>query len=151
MEKILLVQKCLHGHLYTLQYYVYKYLCGPHLQIHRTLTVKGILLLLLVSLWPEVDHYIPTSDLIKMTGWVENASPAVDDVSKYPEIIAVCVCLTLFMVVLVGLRVYVRVFMLKVTGVDDWIIIFSAVCSIIYSGLCIGRMIPLSNKQACCC
>ena len=86
-----------------------------------------------------------------MPGWVENASPAVDDVSKYPEIIAVCVCLTLFMVVLVGLRVYVRAFMLKVTGVDDWIIIFSAVCSIIYSGLCIGRMIPLSNKQIYCC
>jgi hypothetical protein len=102
-------------------------------------------------LWPEDDHFLPTFDLIKMTGWVENASPAVDDVSKYPEIIAVCVCLTIFMVVLVGLRVYVRAFMLKVTGVDDWIIIFSAVCSIIYSGLCIGRMIPLSNKQIYCC
>ena len=104
-----------------------------------------------VSLWPEDDHYLPTSDLIKMTGWVENASPAVNDASKYPEIIAVCVCLTLFMGVLVGLRVYVRVFMLKVTGVDDWIIIFSAICSIIYNGVCIGRMIPLSNKQVYRC
>jgi len=81
-----------------------------------------------------------------MAGWVENASPAVDHAAKYPEIIAVCVCLTLFMMVLVGLRIYVRAFMLKVMGVDDWIIIFTAVCSIIFSGLCIARMIPLSNK-----
>jgi hypothetical protein len=42
VQKILLVQKCQHGHLYSLQYYVYKYLCAPLLQIQRMLTVKGI-------------------------------------------------------------------------------------------------------------
>jgi hypothetical protein len=77
-----------------------------------------------------------------MAGWVENASPAVDSASEYPEIIAVCVCLALFMTALVGLRVYVRAFMLKTMGVDDWIIVFSAICSIVYSGLCIGRKMP---------
>jgi len=84
---------------------------------------------------------IPFSLSSKMTGWVENASPAVDDASNYPEIIAVCVCLTVFMTVFVGLRVYVRAFMLKVMGIDDWITVFSAVCSVVYNGLCIGRMI----------
>jgi hypothetical protein len=60
-------------------------------------------------------------------GWVQNASPAVDAASNYPTIIAVCVCLTAFMTTFVGLRVYVRAVMLKLFGIDDWIIVFSAV------------------------
>lgn len=62
-----------------------------------------------------------------MTGWVENASPAVDAASNYRTIIPVCVCMTVFMTLIVSLRIYVRGHMLKVLGADDWTIVFSAV------------------------
>jgi len=60
--------------------------------------------------------------------WVQNASPEVDAASDYPTIIAVCVSVTLFMMFIVGLRIYVRAIMIKMMGIDDWIVIFSAVC-----------------------
>ena len=93
-------------------------------------------------------------------GWVQNASPEVDAASNYPTIISVCISMTIFMTSVVSVRIYVRAFLLKLMGIDDWTIIFSAVslarvsrpllvdidffqvCSIIYNGLCLGRKIP---------
>jgi hypothetical protein len=93
-------------------------------------------------------------------GWVQNASPEVDAASNYPTIISVCISMTIFMTTVVSLRIYVRAFLLKLMGTDDWTIIFSAVslagisrslsvginffqvCSIIYNGLCLGRKFP---------
>ncbi|KAI9857527.1 MAG: hypothetical protein M1824_004787 [Vezdaea acicularis] len=71
--------------------------------------------------------------------WVHNASQHVNDVSQYPTILAVCVCLTIWMLIIVGLRVYVRGHIIKSFGADDWTILFSAVCSVIYNGLAIGQ------------
>jgi hypothetical protein len=62
-----------------------------------------------------------------MAIWVQNTSQGVNDVSNYPTIIAVCICMTTFMMCVVGLRVYVRASMLKLFGLDDWIVVFSAV------------------------
>lgn len=60
--------------------------------------------------------------------WVQNASPEVDAASNYPTIIAVCVSITVLMMVTVSTRIYVRAAMIKMMGMDDWIILFSAVC-----------------------
>lgn len=64
-----------------------------------------------------------------MMVWVHNASQAVDDKSQWPTILAVCLILTVFMVITVGLRGYVRGVMLKAVGADDWVILFSMVNS----------------------
>ncbi|KAG0645307.1 hypothetical protein D0Z07_8940 [Hyphodiscus hymeniophilus] len=71
--------------------------------------------------------------------WVHNASQAINDKSQWPTIFALCLSLTIFMVLIVSARGYVRGFMLKSIGIDDWIIFFSMVCSIIYSGLAVGQ------------
>ncbi|KAI9892305.1 MAG: hypothetical protein M1814_001504 [Vezdaea aestivalis] len=71
--------------------------------------------------------------------WVHNGSPTIDDGSQYPTIVAVCVTLTAWMLVIVCLRGYVRAVMLRSFGADDWTILFSAVCSVVYNGLAIGQ------------
>lgn len=68
--------------------------------------------------------------------WVHGASPNVDAQAKWPTILAVCVSLTALMTATVGLRVYVRVFMIKSFGIDDYVMLISCLCSIIYNGLC---------------
>jgi hypothetical protein len=60
-------------------------------------------------------------------GWVQNASAEVDAVSNYPTIISVCISMTIFMTTIVSLRIYVRAYFLKLMGLDDWTIVFSAV------------------------
>lgn len=40
--------------------------------------------------------------------WVKNVSPAVDSQSRYPTIIAICVVLTVLMIIVVALRIYVH-------------------------------------------
>lgn len=60
-------------------------------------------------------------------GWIENASPEVEAASNYPTIISVCISMTIFMTAVVSLRIYVRAFLLKLMGLDDWAIILSAV------------------------
>lgn len=59
--------------------------------------------------------------------WVQHASQAVNDKSQWPTILAVVLSLTVVMVTTVALRGYVRGFMLKTIGKDDWVILFSAV------------------------
>ena len=73
-------------------------------------------------------HSLLVSILISAMVWVQNVSPAVDAVSQYPTIIAVCVSMTVFMMFIVSLRVYVRAVMIKMMGMDDWIVVLSAVC-----------------------
>ena len=60
-------------------------------------------------------------------GWVHNATPAVNDISQYPTIVAVCIALTATMTTVVAMRAYVRAVMLKSVGPDDWTILSSAV------------------------
>ncbi|KAH0613717.1 uncharacterized protein H6S33_005603 [Morchella sextelata] len=69
--------------------------------------------------------------------WVHNLAPGI--VSQAPMIIPVCVALTVLAVAATLLRCYVRIFMLKTFGADDWVIVFSAVCSIIYNALTIEQ------------
>lgn len=59
--------------------------------------------------------------------WVHNASAEVNAASQYPEILGACISLTAIMIVAIGLRGYVRGYMLKMMGWDDWVIIFSGV------------------------
>jgi hypothetical protein len=54
--------------------------------------------------------------------WVYNASPAVNAESNYPTILGVSITLVVLMAVVVCLRFYVRGHMLKVVGLDDWVI-----------------------------
>ena len=55
-------------------------------------------------------------------GWIYNASAAVNAESNYPTIVGVSVTLVVLMFIVVCLRFYVRGHMLKVVGLDDWII-----------------------------
>jgi hypothetical protein len=57
--------------------------------------------------------------------WVHNLAPGI--VSQAPMIIPVCVALTVLAVAATLLRCYVRIFMLKTFGADDWVIVFSVV------------------------
>jgi len=60
-------------------------------------------------------------------GWIQNASDSVQEKSTYPTILAVCITLTIIMTTTVALRGYVRGYMLKTIGWDDWVILSSAV------------------------
>ncbi|KAK2812125.1 hypothetical protein FQN49_008396, partial [Arthroderma sp. PD_2] len=71
--------------------------------------------------------------------WVYHATPEVNAISQYPTILAVCISLSFVMTVVVGLRVWVRVVMKKSFGVDDAVIVSSAICGIVYSALCITQ------------
>lgn len=59
--------------------------------------------------------------------WVHNASPEVAAQSEYPLIVAVCIALSSIMTICVMLRLYVRAFMIKSFGIDDYVMIFSMV------------------------
>jgi hypothetical protein len=53
-------------------------------------------------------------------GWVYNASPEVESMSKFPDIIAVCIVLTSLMALIVSTRIAVRLQQHR-TGLDDYI------------------------------
>ncbi|KAI9670079.1 MAG: hypothetical protein M1829_004806 [Trizodia sp. TS-e1964] len=89
---------------------------------------------------PSPAYVLPTE------GWVHNASLEVNAISDYPTILAVCICLTFVMVVVVSMRVYVRSVMLRSFGSDDWTVLVAAIFSIIYNGLCIGRKSSLQSR-----
>lgn len=59
--------------------------------------------------------------------WVYNASPELDAQSNWPLIIGVCTGLTTLMTITVGLRIYVRAWMIKSMGTDDWVMLSSCV------------------------
>ncbi|KAL8946604.1 MAG: hypothetical protein Q9222_007024 [Ikaeria aurantiellina] len=71
--------------------------------------------------------------------WIHNGDEHLDDISDYRTILGVCIALPILMVVIVALRGYTRAKILHSLGIDDWIIFFSAVCAVIYAGLCIGQ------------
>lgn len=59
--------------------------------------------------------------------------------SKYQQIMGVSITLTIIMTIIVSLRAYVRGFILRNLGSDDWAIFLGAACTITYTGLCVGR------------
>jgi hypothetical protein len=61
------------------------------------------------------------------TYWVYNGSVELDNESRYKQILAVSITLTVIVSVVVSLRAYIRVVMLKTLGADDWVIFASAV------------------------
>ncbi|KAL8685580.1 MAG: hypothetical protein Q9218_007673 [Villophora microphyllina] len=71
--------------------------------------------------------------------WIHNGDEHLDAISDYRTILGVCIALPILMTVVVAMRVYTRVRILSSLGPDDWIIFFSAICAIIYAGLCIGQ------------
>jgi hypothetical protein len=81
-------------------------------------------------------------------GWVQNASPEVDEASNYPTIISVCISMTIFMTAVVSLRIYVRALFLKLMGIDDWTIIFSAVSLARHESLVPRHLILTSSRFA---
>lgn len=75
--------------------------------------------------------------------WVYHVSPEVNAISQYPTILAVCISLTFVMTVVVCLRVWVRAVWKKSFGVDDAVIVSSAVR--IYPIAYILHIHPLAN------
>ncbi|KAI4160081.1 MAG: hypothetical protein LQ342_006032 [Letrouitia transgressa] len=71
--------------------------------------------------------------------WVHNGNEHLDEISDYRLIVGVCIALAVVMIFTVGLRGYTRFFVLHSLGIDDYIVLFSAICAIVYSGLCIGQ------------
>ena len=65
------------------------------------------------------------------SGWVQNATPDVDAVSRYPTVMAVSLAFTVIMITVVAVRGYVRKVMVNALGPDDWTIFFSAVRSLL--------------------
>jgi hypothetical protein len=61
------------------------------------------------------------------TYWVYNGSVELDNESRYKQILAVSITLTVIMSVVVSLRAYVRIVILKTLGADDWVIFAAAV------------------------
>ena len=59
--------------------------------------------------------------------WIYNASSAVNAESNYPTLLGVSMSLVVTMVTIVCLRFYVRGHMLRVVGLDDWVIAAGAV------------------------
>jgi hypothetical protein len=59
--------------------------------------------------------------------WVYNASPEINAQSDYPLILGVSIPLAALMLVIVCLRLYVRLVMLKRPGIDDWCVVAAAV------------------------
>jgi hypothetical protein len=70
-----------------------------------------------------------TNLVMSDSNWVHNGSTELDHESKYKQILAVSIVLTVVMSIVVVLRGYVRGFMLKTLGWDDFIIFFAAVSS----------------------
>ncbi|KAI4136776.1 MAG: hypothetical protein L6R39_007616, partial [Caloplaca ligustica] len=71
--------------------------------------------------------------------WIHNGSEHLDEISDYRTILGVCIALPILMTVVVAMRAYTRGKILNSLGLDDWVIFFSAICAIIYAGLCIGQ------------
>ncbi|KAL8689249.1 MAG: hypothetical protein Q9224_004685 [Gallowayella concinna] len=71
--------------------------------------------------------------------WIHNGSQHLDDISDYRTILGVCIALPVLMVIVVTMRGYTRFKILNSVGPDDWITFASAICAIIYAGLCIGQ------------
>ncbi|KAF7713421.1 Uncharacterized protein PECH_001570 [Penicillium ucsense] len=85
-------------------------------------------------------------------GWVHNASPEVEALSQYREILGVCLSLTFLMVITVCLRLWLRAQSGRL-GAADYVMVFSMIFSIIYSALCIaqsryGLGLPLKLRPA---
>lgn len=59
--------------------------------------------------------------------WINNGSPALDQISEYPTILGVCITLSILTTVIVLLRGFTRARILKVLGIDDYVIFFSCV------------------------
>ena len=70
--------------------------------------------------------------------WVHNASPEIDAQSRWPIILGICIALTALMTTTVGMRLYVRAFMIKSMGIDDYVMLFS--CVSIYEALSTRRL-----------
>jgi hypothetical protein len=58
--------------------------------------------------------------------WVQHVTPEVEAVSLYPTILWVWCSLTLFMLLVVALRTYVRIVRVKNFGMDDTIVLGGA-------------------------
>ncbi|KAL2256440.1 hypothetical protein VTK26DRAFT_1648 [Humicola hyalothermophila] len=83
-------------------------------------------------------------------GWVENAAPEVEAQSKYKTIIAICVTLSVFSIVVVCSRLWIR-FKKHGLAADDLLAMVSMVFALIYSILCIvqtkyGLGLPLALR-----
>ncbi|KAJ5909206.1 hypothetical protein N7495_001888 [Penicillium taxi] len=70
--------------------------------------------------------------------WVYNATPAIEELSQYRLILAVCLSLTILMVSVVCLRLIVRVRASRL-GAADYVMVVGMIFSIFYSGLCIAQ------------
>lgn len=73
--------------------------------------------------------------------WVHNGNEHLDEISDYRLIVGVCIALAVVMIFTVGLRGYTRFFVLHSLGIDDYIVLFSAVSL----GLLIMSSIILTN------
>ncbi|KAL8899585.1 MAG: hypothetical protein Q9207_006121 [Kuettlingeria erythrocarpa] len=71
--------------------------------------------------------------------WIHNGSEHLDHISAVKRLLGVCIGLPLLAMIVVCMRLYIRIFMLKSLGNDDWATVVSLVCGHIYAGLCIGQ------------
>ncbi|KAL1960574.1 hypothetical protein VTO42DRAFT_7153 [Malbranchea cinnamomea] len=68
--------------------------------------------------------------------------------NKGPPILAIMWVLTMFTALLVAVRLYIRVFMLRRFGLDDWLVLISIILGFIYVGVTTANVIGGYGKHA---
>lgn len=59
--------------------------------------------------------------------WIHNGNEHLDQISGIKRLLGVCIGLPLLMMIVVGMRLYIRIFILKSLGSDDWATVVSLV------------------------
>ncbi|KAA8569607.1 hypothetical protein EYC84_001216 [Monilinia fructicola] len=80
------------------------------------------------------------------TLWVYNSTADVNAESEYVLLLAGTIPLLLFTTITVGGRLYVRIRTVRGIGVDDWIIVVTMACAIIYNAMTIIRKTNLKRS-----
>lgn len=86
------------------------------------MSTLGLYRALLFNISSDLQEFLQPAKM-----YVVNASPEVDAQSNYPLILGVSIPLLILMLTVVGLRIYVRVSILRRPGPDDWCIAVAAV------------------------
>lgn len=71
-------------------------------------------------------------------GWVINATPEVEAISQWRDILAVCIVFSFFSVLIVSMRLWIR-YKSRGFATDDIMAALSMVFALIYSILCVVR------------
>lgn len=112
---------------------------GPHLPGPGSFRLSSIILPIAFFFWPSLFPYVLQSDL----GSLIQPFSVMAIPNRGPELQAVCYTLLIASVIALGLRVYVRLRLVKNFGFDDWCMC----CALVSSSLSNTHLIHLLTIQ----